>query len=54
MNLLRKAGKTFEKTKQAFIEGKDAPYVCRECEEAVSEASEYCPHCGEDAVVPAE
>lgn len=54
MNLLRKAGQTFEKTKQAFVEGREADYVCGSCEEPVEEAAEHCPHCGEATVEPVD
>jgi len=53
MSLFRKAGKKFEEKKRAYVDG-DPEYVCRACEEAVAEAFEYCPHCGEAAVVSIE
>lgn len=54
MSLFERAGKKFEETKQAFVGGKEAAYVCRACEEPVSEDYEHCPHCGEPSVEPAE
>ena len=54
MDLLRKAGQTFEKTRQAFIEGREADFVCTSCEEPVEDAAEQCPHCGEPTVEPVE
>lgn len=54
MSLFRKAGKKFEETKQSFMAGTDAEYVCRSCEKPVMEDHEYCPHCGEKTVEPAE
>ena len=53
MSLFEKAGRKFEKTKQAYIDG-DPGYVCRACEEAVAEPFDHCPHCGEPAVEPIE
>ena len=53
MSLFRKAGEKFQETKQAFI-GTEIEYVCRSCQEGVSEKSEYCPHCGEETVEPVE
>jgi len=53
MSLFRKAGKKFEETKRSVIDG-EAAYVCRSCEEGVGEDYEYCPHCGEASVEPAE
>lgn len=54
MSLFRKAGEKFEETKRAFVDGdgpeSGAEYVCRSCEETVSDDHEYCPHCGEDSV----
>ena len=50
MSLFEKAGKQFERTKRVFVDGADAEYVCRSCEEAVAENYEYCPHCGEATV----
>lgn len=52
MSLFRKAGKTFEEKKQAFLDGDDPGFACRSCEERVAEAYEYCPHCGEASVEP--
>ena len=54
MNLFRKAGEKFEETKQTFVGGKEAAYVCRSCEEQVAEDYEYCPHCGEETVESVE
>jgi rubrerythrin len=54
MDLFRKAGKTFERTKREFLEGKDADFVCTSCEEPVAEAAETCPHCGAATVEPVE
>lgn len=54
MSLFEKAGKKFEETKQTFLEGADAEYACRSCEESVAKSYEYCPHCGEETVEPAE
>lgn len=54
MSLFEKAGKKFEETKQSFLDGTDAEYVCRACEESVVENYEYCPHCGEETVEPIE
>lgn len=54
MSLFEKAGKKFEETKQTFVDGKGAEYVCRSCEEPVAENYEYCPHCGERTVEPVE
>jgi len=54
MSLFRKAGKKFEETKRSVIDGEEAAYVCRSCEEAVEEDYEYCPHCGEASVEPVE
>jgi rubrerythrin len=53
MSLFRKAGKKFEETKQTYLDG-DPEYVCRACEETVTEAFDHCPHCGEPAVAPIE
>ncbi|WP_165875307.1 hypothetical protein [Natrarchaeobius chitinivorans] len=50
MGLFSKAGKTFEEAKQSYMSGKGATYVCRACEERMTEEHDYCPHCGEDAV----
>jgi uncharacterized OB-fold protein len=52
MDLFKKAGKKFEETKRSFVEEKEAAYVCRSCEESVTEDYEYCPHCGEETVEP--
>ena len=56
MSLFSKAGKTFERTKRRLVDGESASaaYVCRACEESVTEAYEYCPHCGEAAVEPVD
>ncbi|WIV67165.1 hypothetical protein [Natrialbaceae archaeon AArc-T1-2] len=54
MSLFRKAGEKFEETKQSFIAGKEAEYVCRACEERVAKDDSNCPHCGEEAVEPVE
>jgi Zn finger protein HypA/HybF involved in hydrogenase expression len=54
MSLFKKAGKTFEEAKQTFVEGEEAEYVCRSCEEPVADNYEYCPHCGEETVEPIE
>jgi len=51
MSLFRKAGKKFQETKRTYIDG-DPAYVCGACEETVTEAFDYCPHCGEPAVEP--
>lgn len=53
MSLFRKAGKQFEKTKQAYLDG-DPEYICRACNETVDEAFDHCPHCGEPGVEPIE
>ncbi len=52
MSLFSGVGRKVEKTKQAFIDGKQAEYVCVSCEELVDEDYEYCPHCGEKTVEP--
>lgn len=54
MGLFKEVGKKFEETKRAFVDGEEAEYVCRSCEEPVSENHEYCPHCGEESVEPVE
>lgn len=54
VSLFKKAGKTFEEAKQTFVEGEEAEYVCRSCEEPVADNYEYCPHCGEETVEPVE
>ena len=54
MSLFERAGKKFEETKRTFVDGKEAEYVCRSCEESVNENHDYCPHCGEQTVVPVE
>lgn len=54
MGPFRKAGETFEETKQAFISGTEAEYVCPSREEPVTEDSEYCPHCGDGMAEPVE
>lgn len=54
MSLFRKAGEKFEETKRAFTNAREPAYVCRSCEEPVSEDYEHCPHCGEAAVEPVE
>ena len=54
MNLFRRAGKKFEETKQSFMSGREADYVCRSCEESLSEDSRQCPHCGEETVEPVQ
>jgi len=54
MSLFRKAGERFEETKRALV-GDDTPeYVCRACEEPVTEAYDHCPHCGDPTVEPVE
>jgi predicted amidophosphoribosyltransferase len=54
MSLFRKAGKKFEEAKQTYVDGKEAEYVCRSCQEPVSDNHEYCPHCGKETVEPIE
>ncbi|WP_418283111.1 hypothetical protein [Halorubrum sp. DTA98] len=54
MSLFRKAGEKFEETKRSVMGGGGAEYRCESCTESVSEPSEHCPHCGEDAVVAVE
>lgn len=54
MSLFRKAGKKFEETKQSVLEGASGDFVCESCSEQVIKPYEYCPHCGEDAVVPVD
>ena len=54
MGLFRKAGKKFEETKQAVLDHAEAGYICRSCGELFEEESEFCPHCGEDAIEPVE
>jgi rubrerythrin len=54
MGLFERAGRKFEETKRALVDGTDAAYVCRSCEESVATNSEYCPHCGEGPVDPVE
>ena len=54
MSLSRKAGEKFEEAKQSFVAGKDAEFVCRSCEEPVTEDREDCPHCGEGTIEPTE
>lgn len=54
MSLFSKAGAKFEVARQAFIHGNEGEYVCQSCDEAVTEAYEYCPHCGEGSVEPVE
>jgi rubrerythrin len=54
MGLFRKAGEKFEETKRTFVDGAEAAYVCRSCGEDVTEEYEYCPHCGEESVEPAD
>ena len=54
MSLFRKAGEKFEETKRTFVGGGGAAYVCQACEEPADEDYEYCPHCGEDAIVAVE
>jgi rubrerythrin len=54
MGLFTEAGKKFEETKRALV-GDDTPqYGCRACTTALDENYEYCPHCGEQAVVLVE
>lgn len=50
MNLFRKVGKKFEETKQAYLGEEGEKYVCRSCEESLTENHDYCPHCGEATV----
>lgn len=50
MNLFKKAGEKYEKTKQAFVSGKEMAYVCDSCEEQLDREYEQCPHCGAKAV----
>lgn len=52
MDLFRKAGETFEETKQAIVDGNGSRYICRTCEKEVAKDYEYCPHCGEKTVEP--
>lgn len=52
MSLFRKAGEKFEETKRKFSGDGEPAYVCRSCEEGVTEDHEYCPHCGEASVEP--
>lgn len=54
MSLFREAGKKFEETKQAYLGGGGAEYVCRSCEESLTENHEYCPHCGEATIESVE
>jgi rubrerythrin len=57
MSLFRRAGQTFQETKQSLLEGSDGDddtYTCLACERAVETDAENCPHCGDPAVVPAE
>lgn len=54
MNLFRKAGEKFEETKQAFVSGSDAEYVCHSCEKPVEDDYQFCPHCGEESVEPVD
>lgn len=54
MSLFRDAGKKFEETKQSLLGDTEAKYICRSCEETIAEDYEYCPHCGEETVEPAE
>lgn len=54
MDFFRKAGRRFEETKKAFLEGGDVEYACLECEEAVTENYDECPYCGADSVVSVE
>lgn len=50
MSLFKKVGEKFEETRRAFIGGKEVDYVCRSCEQPVSQDFEHCPHCGEPSV----
>lgn len=54
MDLFRKAGEKFEETKQSFLGAMGSEYVCRSCEEPVTEAYAHCPHCGEGPIEPIE
>lgn len=54
VSLFERAGRKYEAVKQSFVSGRDAAYVCRDCEEPVAADHEYCPHCGEPAVEPVE
>jgi len=55
MSLFRKVGEKFEETKQSLTgDTGGVAYVCRSCEESVSENYEHCPHCGEETVEPVE
>lgn len=54
MSLFRKAGKKFEETKRTLIADETGEYICRSCREAVAKDYEYCPHCGEDTIEPAD
>ncbi|MFB6111691.1 MAG: hypothetical protein ABEJ35_04050 [Halobacteriaceae archaeon] len=54
MSLFSEAGRAFERTKHALVGDEDADYVCEVCEEPVEADYEFCPHCGEAAVVAQE
>lgn len=50
MGLFRKAGAKFEETKRSLMTGGDVEFVCRACEEPLTQEYDECPHCGADAV----
>lgn len=52
MSLFEKAGAKFAEATAAFTDGQRAAYACRNCESAVDEDYDHCPHCGEAAVEP--
>lgn len=52
MGLFREAGKKFEETKRMIMDGNEAEYICRSCDEPVAGDYGYCPHCGEQPVEP--
>lgn len=54
MSLFRNAGKKLEETKQAILGDEPADSVCRSCEETLSAAHDYCPHCGERVIESVE
>lgn len=54
MDVFKEAGKKYEETKRTFVDGAEAEYVCRSCEEPVADDYDHCPHCGEQTVVPVE
>ncbi|MFW5937499.1 MAG: hypothetical protein ACOCSN_01025 [Halanaeroarchaeum sp.] len=54
MSLFSTLGERFEESKQAFLDGKDAEYVCTSCEEHLASDRDTCPNCGAETVEPVE